>query len=122
MWLIPSGGISAVSEGRVAGKASGEDVSCRFELVADEAEPKEPCSHRVFGVLVLLGFGARRADVLRHLAESEAKLNVAFKLPGVKAVASAVCGRVKLEKPELDRALCEGRVVVEYMEANPLCK
>ena len=110
--LIPSSGCSAVAEGCVAGKVAGQEVSRCFKFLADEAEPKKPSSHCVFGVLVLLGFRACRADVLCHLAEGEAKLNVALELSGVKAVLSAAGGRVELEKAELDRALCEGRVVV----------
>ena len=67
-------------EGCVSVKVAGQEVSRGGELLADEAEPEEPGAHRVFGVLVLLGLGAGGFDVLRHLAEREAKLNVALEL------------------------------------------
>ena len=115
--LRPSSGGSSVAEGRVAGKVAGQEVSGRCELLADEAQAEEPGSHRVLGVLVLLGLGACRPHVLRHLAEREAKLNVALELPGMDA-APAVDGRlIELEEPELDGALGEGGVVVEHMVA-----
>src|SRR5699024_4812586 len=44
----PSSGCSAVAEGRVTGKAAGQDVSCGFELPADEAQAEEPGAHGVF--------------------------------------------------------------------------
>lgn len=75
-WLRPSSGCSAVAEGCVTGKAAGQDVSCGFELLADEAQAKEPGAHGVFGILGLLGFGAGGSHRLGHLAEGEAKLNV----------------------------------------------
>src|SRR5699024_7485278 len=113
----PSSGGSAVAEGCVTGKAAGQDVSCGFELPADKAQAKEPGAHGVFGVLILLGLGAGGAHRLGHLAESQAKLDVAFQLPSVKAIAPSVRRGVKLEKPELDRAFGEGGVEVEHMVA-----
>ncbi len=113
----PSSSSSAIAEGRVTGKAAGQDVSCGFKLLADEAQAEEPGAHGVFGVLVLLGLGAGGAHRLGHLAERQAKLDVALQLAGVKAVAFSVAGGIELEKPELDRALGEGGVEVEHMVA-----
>ena len=104
-------------EGCVPGKVAGQEVSRRCELLADEAQAKEPGSHRVFGVLVLLRLGACRPHLLGEFAECEAKLNVALELSRVDA-ALALGGRlVKLEEAELDGALGEGGVVVQHMVA-----
>ena len=116
-WLRPSSGCSAASKGCVTGKAAGQDVSCGLELLADETQAEEPGAHCVFGVFGLLGLGAGRPYHLGHLAEGQAKLNVAFQLSGVEAVALAVRRLVKLEKPELNRTLGEGGVEVEHMVA-----
>ena len=113
----PSSGCSAVAEGCVTGKAAGQDVACGFELLADEAQAEEPGAHGVFGVLVLLGLGAGSSHRLGHLAEGQAKLNVALQLAGVKAVAFTVGGGIKLEKPELDCAFGKSGVEVEHMVA-----
>ena len=108
---------SAVSESCVACKAFGQDVSCGFELIPDEAEAKEPSPHGVFGVLILLWLGACGAYHFCHLAERQAKLDVAFQLSGVQT-AFAFCRRpVEFEKPEFHRAFCEGRMVVEHVVA-----
>ena len=66
--LSPSSGCSAVPEGCVSGKVTGQEVSGRCELLADEAQAEEPGSHRVFGILVLLRLGACRPHILCHLA------------------------------------------------------
>ena len=95
----------------------GQDISCSFELLTDEAQAEEPGAHGVFGILGLLGLGACGSHGLCHLAEGQAKLNVAFQLSGVEAVALAVRRLVKLEKPELNRAFGEGGVEVEHMVA-----
>ena len=113
----PSSGGSAVAEGRVTGKAAGQDVPCGFKLLANEAQAEEPGAHGVFGVFILLGFGAGGAHHLGHLAEGQAKLDVALQLAGVKAVAFSVRGGIELEKPELDRALGECGMEVEHMVA-----
>ena len=52
-----------------------------------------------------------------HLAECEAKLNVALELSGVEPVLLAVCRGVELEESELDRALGKGGVEVQHMVA-----
>ena len=113
----PSSGCSAVAEGRVTGKAAGQDVPCGFKLLADEAQAEESGAHGVFGVFILLGFGAGGAHHLGHLAERQAKLDVALQLAGVKAVALSVRRGIELEKSELDRALGECGVEVEHMVA-----
>ena len=73
--------LSCGSEGCVAAQLLGEHLSCGLELVANESQPKEPGAHRVLGVFVLLGLCAGELDFLRHLAECQAKLNVALELP-----------------------------------------
>lgn len=108
---------SAVSEGGVSVQALCKEFSCGLEFVADEAEAKEPGAHRVFRVLGLLGFRACGLDLFGHLAEGQAKLNVALKLSGVEAVLLAARGCFELEKPELNRALGEGSVEVKHMVA-----
>ena len=106
---------SAAPKGCVAVKALGVKVSCGLELVADEAEAEKPSPHCVFWVFVLLGLGACGADILCQLAQSQAKLNVALQLSGVKATLAVGGGSVELEKPKLNRTLGEGCVVVEHM-------
>ena len=89
-------------EGCISSKVAGQEISGRCELLADEAHAKEPGSHGVLGVFALLGLGACRPHILCHLAQGQAKLNVAFELSCVDA-APTLCGRlVKLEEPELD--------------------
>lgn len=104
-------------ESCVSSQVAGQNVSCGFKFLSDEAQAKEPSSHRVFGVFVLLGLGTCGSDFLCHLAECEAKLNVALQLTCVDA-ASAFCGGgVKLEKSELDRSLGEGGVEIQHVVA-----
>ena len=114
--LRPSSG-SAVTEGCIPVKASGQELSCCFKFVADEAEAEEPSSHGVFGVFVLLGFGAGGFYRLSHLAQGQAKLDVTLKLACVEAVLAAAVGSVELEKPELDRAFSKGGVQVQHVVA-----
>ena len=102
-------------ECRVPGKVAGKEVPRRCELVPDESEAEEPCPHGVLRILVLLRFRACRPHILCHLAECEAKLNVAFQLPCMDAAPALRCRLIELEKPELDGALREGRMVVEHM-------
>ena len=106
--------LSCGSEGCVAAQSLGENLSCGLELVANESQPKEPGAHRVLGVLVLLGLGACELDFLRHLAEGQAKLNVALELPCVEAVEFSIGWCIKLEQSELDRPLGKGRVVIQH--------
>ena len=84
--------LSCGSEGCVAAQSLGQNLSCGLELVANESQPKEPGAHRVLGVLVLLGLGACELDFLRHLAESQAKLNVTLELPCMESVLLTVFG------------------------------
>ena len=98
---FPSSGPS-VSEGCVPCKPPCQDVPCGLEFVPDEAEPEEPCPHGVFRVLALLRLRACGLHFLRHLAEREAELDVAFKLPCVEAAPAPVAWFVELEEPELD--------------------
>ena len=105
-------------KGGVSGQPLSQDFSCGGEFLFNEAQPEEPGSHGVLGVLVLLGLGAGASDFLCHLAQGQAKLNVAFELPGVKAVLLTVGRSVKLEKPELDRSLRKGGMEVEHVIAR----
>ena len=113
---MPSSG-APVAEGGIPGEAAGQQVAGGGELLADEAQAEEPGAHGVLGVVVLLGLGAGGLDRLRHLAQCEAKLDVALELSGVEAVPALGGGGVELEKPELDRTLGEGSVEVEHMVA-----
>ena len=69
------------------------------------------------GVLVLLGLGAGASDFLCHLAQGQAKLDVALELSGMKAVLLAACGSIELEKSEFHRAFGEGCVEVQHVVA-----
>ena len=69
---------SAVSKSRVARKSVCEHISCCLELVTDKAESQKPSSHCVFWIFRLLRFCTCRFNFLCHLAECQAKLNVAF--------------------------------------------
>ena len=104
-------------EGCVSCEVAGKDIPCGFKFLANEAQAEEPGSHCVLGVFVLLGLGACGSDFLGHLAECQAKLNVALELACVDAVLLAVCGGVELEKSELNRPLGEGSVEVKHMVA-----
>ena len=108
---------SAEAEGAVAGKVARQEVACCCEFVAHEAQSHQPSAHCEFGVFVLLGLGACATHILCHLAQCEAKLNVALELPCVEPVLLAVCRLVELEKAEFNRAFCEGGVQVEHMVA-----
>ena len=106
-----------MSECGVAVQVLREKLSCGCELVTDEAEAEEPGSHGVFRIFDLGFFGAGGLDHYRHLAQCEAKLNVAFQFACVKP-APAFCVRVcELEASELDRPVGEAGVVVEHMVA-----
>src|SRR5699024_5477099 len=88
-----------------------------FELVPDKSKPEEPSPHGIFWILILLRFGACSFYRLRHLAESQTKLDVTLKLSGMKS-APTFCSRlVKLEKPEFNGPFCECRMIVEHMVA-----
>lgn len=76
---VGSGGIP-VSEGRVPGEAAGQEVAGGGKFLSDEPQPEEPSPHGVLGVVGLLGFGAGALEALGHLAEGQAKLDVAFQL------------------------------------------
>ena len=115
--LIPSSGGASTAEGGVTVQASGKEVSCGLELVPDESEPQEPSSHGVFGVFVLLGFGACGAYLFRHLAECEAKLDVTLKLSCVESVLLISARCVELEEAELNRAFRKSGVGVGQMVA-----
>ena len=104
-------------ECRVPGKVAGKEVPRRGEFFSDESEAEEPGPHGVFRILVLLRFRACRPHVLRHLAEREAKLDVAFQLSRVDAALALRSRLIELEEPELDGTLREGRMVVEHMVA-----
>ena len=90
-------------EGGISGQPLGQDFSCGGEFLSNEAQPEEPGSHGVLGIFVLLGFGAGGADFLCHLAQGQAKLDVALQLSGVKVVLLAVCGSIELEEAEFER-------------------
>ncbi len=96
---------SAVSEGCVSLKVSCKEVSCCCEFVAHETQSHQPGSHCELGVFALLWLGACCSQVLCHLAERQAKLNVALELSCVKAVFLFCCRFVELEKSEFNLIL-----------------
>ena len=104
-----------MSECGVAVQVLGQQFSGGCELVTDEAEAKEPGSHGVFRILNLGFFGAGGLDHLCHLAQCEAKLDVAFQFSCVKSASAFLVGVGELEASELDRAVGEAGVVVEHM-------
>jgi hypothetical protein len=106
-----------VSECGVAIQVLGQKLSGGCELVSDEAEAEEPGSHGVFRIFDLRLFGAGGLDHHRHLAQCEAKLNVAFQFSGVKSASAFFVGVGELEASKLDRAVGEAGVVVEHMVA-----
>ena len=106
---------SAVPEGGVSGQPLGQDFSCGGEFLANESQPEEPGSHGVLGIFVLLGLWRSGSDFLCHLAQGQAKLDVAFELSGMKAVLLAACGGIELEKSEFHRAFGEGGVEVQHV-------
>lgn len=99
----------------VAIQVLGQKFSGGCKLVSDEAEAEEPGSHGVFRILNLRLFGAGGLDHHRHLAQCEAKLNVAFQFSGVKSASAFLVGVGELEASELDRAVSEAGMVVEHM-------
>ncbi len=107
-----------MSECRVPGKVSCENVSRRCEFRTDKPKSEQPSAHRVFRILDLLRFRTCRFHHLRHLAEGQTKLYVALELSCVQSVLLPLRRCVELEKPELDRAFGEGRVVIEHVVAT----
>ncbi len=83
-------------------KVSCKEVSCCCEFVAHETQSHQPGSHCELGVFTLLWLGACCSQVLCHLAECQAKLNVALELSCVKSVFLSVGRLVELEKSEFD--------------------
>lgn len=112
--LIPSSG-AAMAEGGIAFQVSGQDEAGCGELVTDEPEPEQPSPHGVFGILHLGLPGACGFDHLRHLAQSQAKLDVGFKLAAMQSVLFPVAGVCKLKTPELNGALGKAGVVIQDM-------
>ena len=106
---------SSVAESCITLKAICKEVSCGLKFVADETEAEKPGSHCVFGIFVLLWLGACGSYRFCHLRKCEAKLNVAFELPGVDATLAVCRGCIELEKSELDGAFGEGGVEVQHM-------
>ena len=106
-----------MSECGVAIQVLGQKLSGGCELVSNEAEAEEPGSHGVFRIFDLRLFGAGGLDHHRHLAQCEAKLNVAFQFSCVKSASAFFVGVGELEASKLDRAVGEAGVVVEHMVA-----
>ena len=107
-----------VAEGCVTTEPLGQDVAGGLELVPDEAQPKEPGAHGVLGVFILLRLGACGLDLLGHLAQGKAKLDVGAKLTCVDATLATIAGVVELEEAKFNGALGKGRVEVEHMVAG----
>ena len=61
--------------------------------------------------------GACGLEALGHLGKGEAKLDVGFQFSAEQAALALCRGVGELEKPEFDRPLSEGCVVIEAMVA-----
>src|SRR5699024_10901227 len=105
----------AVPPCAVAVHVGKEEVSRRFEFLPDEPEAEHPAPEGVGFVLGLLGLGACEAYLLGKLAHGQAKLDHRLEVTRVEPVLLAVCRGIKLEKPEFNRVLREGRVEVEHV-------
>lgn len=81
----------------VSGEVLGEKVSGGDELLADQSQPNQPCSHGEFRVFRLLWFRAGGSQSLCHFGKGKAKLYVAFQLSGMKSVFPAVGRLVELK-------------------------
>ena len=108
-------GAPAEAESGVACKVPREDIPCRGEFPADEAEAHQPSPHREFGVFPLRFFGACGLEVLRGFGKREAKLDVALEFACVEAALALCRGVRELEEAEFDGAFGEGRVEVQAM-------
>ena len=106
---------AAVAEGCVSGKVPGQNLPCGLEFLSDKSEPDQPGAHREFRVVDLGLFRTGALCRLRLCTKSQAKLDVAFELSGVKAVLLVSFRVCELEEAELDGPLCEGRVKVEHV-------
>ena len=89
-------------EGGVTGKVPGKEISGCGEFLTDKSQAQEPCAHGVFGIFILLGLGACCPHILRHLAQGQAKLDVAFELPCMDATPALFGRLIELKEPELD--------------------
>ena len=107
-----------MSECGVAVQVAGQKLSGGCELITDKSEAEEPGSHGVFRIIDLGFLGAGGLDHQGHLAQCEAKLNVAFQFPGVKSALAFLAGVGELEASEFDGAVGEASVVVEHMVAT----
>ena len=118
--LVPAWPSSSpsVAEGCVTAEPLCQNVAGGLELVPDEAQPKEPGAHCVLGVFTLLGLGACGLDLLCHLAQGKAELDVGAKLACVDTTLATIAGVVELEEAKLNGALGKGRVEVEHMVAG----
>ena len=111
--LLCRRGAPAEAESGVACKVSREDVPCRGEFPADEAEAHQPSPHREFGVFPLRFFGACSLEALRRFGKGEAELDVALEFACVEAALALCRGVRELEEAEFDGAFREGRVEVQ---------
>lgn len=109
--------VSSKAEGCIPGKVPGQDVPCRGELFADESHPHQPSPHREFRILMLRLLGACGLEALGHLGKGEAKPDVTLEFSTVQAALALRRGVGELEKPEFNRPLGEGCVVIEAMIA-----
>ena len=111
--LLCRRGAPAEAESGVACKVPREDVPCRGEFPADEAEAHQPCPHREFGVFPLRFFGACGLEAFRRFGKREAELDVALEFACVEAAPALCRGVRELEEAKFDGAFREGRVEVQ---------
>ena len=107
--------VSAKPESCISIQVSGEERSGGGELLADQPQPDQPCSHCEFRIFRLLWFRTCCFQFFRHFGKGKAKLNVTFQLSCVKSVFLFSCRLVKLEKSEFDCSLCKGGMEVQHM-------
>ena len=115
--LLCRRGAPAEAESGVACKVSREDVPCRGEFLADEAEAQQPSPHCEFRVIPLRFFGACSLECLCHFGKCEAKLDVALDFPCVDTALTLCRGIGELEEAEFDGAFRKGSVGIEAMVA-----
>jgi len=95
-------GGSAVAESGVTGELLCQDLSCRCELVTDEAKAQEPGPHRVLLILMLDLIRACALLGSCRCAEGKGELNECLELSGIESILSSVCRGIELEEAELN--------------------
>ena len=109
--------VSAKPESCISIQVSGEERSSGGELLADQPQPDQPCSHCEFRIFCLLWFRTCCFQLFCHFGKYKAKLNVTFQLPCVKSVSLAISRFVELEQPKFNCFFRKNGMVVGHMIA-----